>query len=144
MNEPTRPEGLGPEWIPAPPPKAIYSCAISDLKPLIQLLVSDTTDFNALSVLSGDDGKAFSLLKAGSRVHLTFVTRHGGPLGPKIADLLLQHPLKKLHTWRVGEDYEMSAYETPCVENALFSICRSILTTAFDLAESETLRVKFY
>jgi hypothetical protein len=144
MPESTNPEGQAPESNPAQPPKSEYACAIPDLKPLIQLLVSDTTDFNTITVLSGVEQKAFSLLKAGPRVHLTFVTFYRGPVRAKIADFLLQKQIKHLHAWRVAGDYEMSAYEMPCDEDALFSLCQTLLTTVFALPENGKLRVKFY
>jgi hypothetical protein len=144
MNASTNPEGPGPEWIRASPPKSVYSCRILDLKALIQLLVSDTTDFNTISVLSGIDEKAFSLLKAGRQVHLTFVNRHKGPLRAQIADLLSRQQIQPLHSWKVAVDFEFSTYELPATVETLYSICQSILTTAFALPESQELRIKLY
>jgi hypothetical protein len=142
MRESTNPEAQGPDS--NPPPKPFYTCRIPDLKPLIQLLVSETTDFNTISVLSGVDEKAFSLLKAGRQVHLTFVSRQEGPLGAKVAETLLQQGIEQFHAWKVAQHYEFSTYELPGAEDTLFSICQSILTTAFDLPQNHALRIKLY
>jgi len=144
MRESKSPQSTGPDPIPDPAPKSVYSCRIPDLQPLIQLLVSDTTDFNTISVLSGIDEKAFSLLKARSQVHLTIVTRQKGPLRAQIADLLSRRQIKELHSWQVAVDFEFTAYELPATADTLYSICQSILTTVFALPESQELRIKLY
>jgi hypothetical protein len=144
MRESRSPQSKGSDCIPTPSPKQFYTCGIPDLKPLIQLLVSDTTDFDTISVLSGVDEKAFSLLKAGRQVHLTYVARQGGSLRTKVAETLLQQGIQPFHAWKVAEQFEFSTYELPCVEDTLFSVCQSILTTAFALPESQSLRIKLY